>query len=227
VAIARDELMSIVDDLRSVDDLREYFGVGAPPGTAPPFTGGRFDQLAGGGDRTGFEHLITPDDLIAVELLSVHVPKHVALELLEGPLGEDVAAELRALDTDVDLGSAAAANLLADGGPADLAWRLLKAPDGMGWVTAGKLLARKRPRLIPVYDGVVRCALGRPPNAWLWLNDSFSEGQRELARRLVDIRQRTGVPDAVPPPRVLDVVLWMRHRRSHRSSRCRRLEFAP
>ena len=33
---------------------------------------------------------------------------------------------------------------------------------GIGFVTAGKLMARKRPRLIPVYDDVVKCALDEP-----------------------------------------------------------------
>jgi len=31
---------------------------------------------------------------------------------------------------------------------------------------AGKLLARKRPSLIPVYDEIVRCAFGWPENIW-------------------------------------------------------------
>ena len=32
---------------------------------------------------------------------------------------------------------------------AHLAWRVLKEADGVGWVTAGKVLVRKRPRLGP------------------------------------------------------------------------------
>ena len=63
--------------------------------------------------------------------------------------------------------------LVKNGRDADQAWRLLKAQDDVGWVTAGKLLARKRPRLIPVWDNVVRCALGRPANAWIWLDDQL------------------------------------------------------
>ena len=53
----------------------------------------------------------------------------------------------------------------------------------MGWVTAGKLLARKRPRLIPVYDRVVRCALGRPAKPWRWLNDAFALDAEALPGR--------------------------------------------
>lgn len=76
----------------------------------------------------------------------------------------------------VELGSREAAALLAPGEAADRAWHLLEDQDDMGWVTAGKLLARKRPRLVPVYDRVVRCAFGtRGLSFWLWLNDRFSD----------------------------------------------------
>ncbi|MEV5508792.1 DUF6308 family protein [Streptomyces orinoci] len=46
----------------------------------------------------------------------------------------------------------AEADVLAEGSPADQAWHLLCAQYGVDWVIAGKLLVRKRPRLLPVYD---------------------------------------------------------------------------
>jgi Family of unknown function (DUF6308) len=36
-----------------------------------------------------------------------------------------------------------AEELIKDGGPADSVWRLLESQDGVGWMTTGKLLARK------------------------------------------------------------------------------------
>lgn len=68
---------------------------------------------------------------------------------------------LSAIPRDIDMADAEA-DVLAEGSPADQAWHLLCAQHGVDWVIAGKLLARKRPRLLPVYDKVVRCALGRP-----------------------------------------------------------------
>jgi hypothetical protein len=156
--------------------------------------------------------------------------------------------------TDVDLGAPEAVPLLADDGPADRAWRLLEAPDDMGWVTAGKLLARKRPQLIPVYDRVVRCAFGAPKPMWQWLHELCADRDGELPQRLQAIRATSagtrarvsvGVAGAGDPPassaapaiprgrsgggspsaRVLDVIIWMRHRRSHQPSRCPRAEF--
>ncbi len=50
---------------------------------------------------------------------------------------------LSKIPADVGLGTGDAGSLVEDGREADQAWRLLKAQDDVGWVTAGKLLARK------------------------------------------------------------------------------------
>ncbi|MEU3241147.1 DUF6308 family protein, partial [Streptomyces anthocyanicus] len=71
---------------------------------------------------------------------------------------------------------------LAPGSPADAAWHLLQDQPGIGWVTAGKLLARKRPRLLPVYDQVVRCILRRPPSFWLDLQAALQADNCRTAR---------------------------------------------
>jgi Family of unknown function (DUF6308) len=57
----------------------------------PAFEGGRFEILDGGGDRPEVRDRFTASDLLAVELLSVHVPARVILDLLEGALGEKAA----------------------------------------------------------------------------------------------------------------------------------------
>jgi hypothetical protein len=113
-----------------------------------------------------------------------------------------------------------AAEHFAVGSPARQAWDLLNAPHGMGWVTAGKLLARKRPRLIPVYDQVVRCAYGRPDGVWNWLVGCFAADDGALSERLCAAREAAGVSAAVAPLRVLDVIIWMRHREDHRRGSC-------
>ena len=83
------------------------------------------------------------------------------------------------------------------------AWNRLEARRGLGWVSASKLLARKRPWLIPVSDRVVRCAPGAPRGPWLWLNDRLGEDAGELAMQLLGLRADAGVPESVPAPRVL------------------------
>lgn len=107
----------------------------------------------------------------------------------------------------------AAATVLSDGSPADQAWHLLRDQPDVGWVIAGKLLARKRPQLLPVYDKVVRCALGRPrPSFWLTLHAALRADNRALHRQLLALREAAGVAETVSVLRVCDVVVWMGHR---------------
>jgi hypothetical protein len=47
----------------------------------PGFTGRRFESLGGGGDHAVTRDLITAEDLVAVQMLSVHVPADVAIDL--------------------------------------------------------------------------------------------------------------------------------------------------
>jgi hypothetical protein len=144
-------LTRILADDQACRDLRLYFGVGLGRGKLPPFTGGRFEFLDGGGDRPDACNRFTASDILSIEMLSVQLPPLVALDLLEGALGEEAAVLLKQIPTSVPLWDDEAEGLIEDDGPADSVWRLLESQDGVGWVTAGKLLARKRPSLIPVY----------------------------------------------------------------------------
>ncbi|MGA5285456.1 DUF6308 family protein [Streptomyces griseoincarnatus] len=193
-----------------VGDLRRYFGIGMPPG-AVPFTGSRFEHLAGGGDRPEVADRITAEDLVAVQTLSVTVPAPVALDILEGRLGARLSGLLRAIPRDTDMADAEAA-VVADGSPADQAWHLLCEQYGVNWVIAGKVLARKRPRLLPVYDRIVRCAVGRPPSFWLALHAALREDDGAVHRQLLELRQAAGLPETVSALRVCDVAVWMNHR---------------
>jgi hypothetical protein len=195
---------------RVVGDLRRYFGIDLPPG-GMPFTGSRFEHLAGGGDRPEVADRITAEDLVAVQTLSVTVPALVALDLLEGRLGVQLSGLLHVIPKDIDMVDAEA-DVLVEGSPADQAWHLLCDQYGVNWVIAGKLLARKRPRLLPVYDRVVRCAVGRPPSFWLALHAALREDDAALHRQLLELRQVAGLPETVSALRVCDVAVWMNHR---------------
>ncbi|MFI1211132.1 DUF6308 family protein [Streptomyces sp. NPDC020802] len=211
-------LRALVTSDRAVSDLRLYFGTGGQAG-AVPFTGSRFECLAGGGDRPAVANAVTADDLIAVQTLSVRVPVRAALDLLEGDLGAEVGGLLSRVPLGLDMAEAEAADL-ADGSPAHTAWQLLCDQPGIGWVTAGKLLARKRPRLLPVYDQVVRCVLGRPASFWLDLHTALRLDDQALHHELTALRRSAGLPATVSALRVCDVVLWMRHRTDHQRRNC-------
>ncbi len=213
-------LTSILEDDQASRDLQRYFGVDLGPGELPPFTGGRFELLDGGGDRAGIRNRFTASDILSVEMLSVQVPPLVALDLLEGALGDEAAAFLGQIPVSVPLWDNDAAELIKDPGPADSLWRLLESQDGVGWVTAGKLLARKRPSLIPVYDDIVRCAFGRPKEIWKALHDALRQDDSSLRAVLEDLIKRAGIPAEITLLRTLDVALWMRHRPYHTGHRC-------
>ena len=217
------ELAKIITDDQACRDLQLYFGVGLGGRELPPYAGGRFELLDGGGDRADICNCFTASDIVALGLLSVELPARVALDLLEGALGEEAASLLEQIPTSVNLWDVGADGLIEKGSPADNLWRLLEKQDGAGWVTAGKLLARKRPSLIPVYDNVVRCAYGWPQNVWSALHLALRQEDGTFLATLNDLKERASLPCQVTPLRVLDVAIWMRHRPVHTGHRCRGL----
>jgi hypothetical protein len=213
------KLTRIVSDDQACRDLRLYFGIGLSDKELPLYTGRRFEALDGGGDRDDVCNRFTASDILALKLLSVDLPARIAIDLLEGALGEEAAGLLRQIPASASLWDAGAVNLIEAGMPADILWRLLEQQDGAGWVTAGKLLARKRPMLIPVYDNVVRCAYDGPQNIWTALRDALRQ-ESGFLEALNQLKLRSGVPSQVTPLRVLDVAVWMRHRPFHTGYRC-------
>ena len=93
-------------------------------------------------------------------MLSVTVPPHAAIRILETER-DDFSRFLKAVGTDRPLWEADEAELAA-GSPADELWQRLTGLHDVGPVIAGKLMASKRPNLIPVYDQDVYAALGWP-----------------------------------------------------------------
>lgn len=221
--LPRAELLALVDDEHAVGHVSAYFTDRVSTqgcAGAPAWTGARFEALAGGGNRPETADRISADDLIAVALLSVNIPRDAVLPLLEGDLGDQIAERLAEVPPEAAITDRGGAAHLAPGRPLWQAWELLTAQRGIKWVTAGKLLARKRPALVPVYDKVVRCVFGAPPHPWAWLAGCFADHDVDLARRLATVRARAGVAEDISVLRVLDVIVWMRHHGEHRTTGC-------
>lgn len=223
VALGSEQVLKILASQRSLADLRRYYCPDSASDSRA-YAGRRFEFLGASSPQHDDENRFTFADLLAVQCLSVTVPIEVALDLLEGDLGRQACILLSKIPADVKLGTANASSLVEDGREADQAWHLLEAQRDVGWVTAGKLLARKRPHLIPVWDRVVRCALGRPDQAWTWLDTLLRAEEAVIPRRLEDLRRQAELPAGVSLLRVLDVVIWMRHRDSHQPGRCSGLQ---
>jgi len=111
------QLLTLIQDDRAVQDLRRYFSLDGASGSLPAYTGGRFEALGGGGDRPETANTVTAVDVVAAQMLSVVVPGPVALDLLEGNLGVKLAHQLASIPTDVAI-TAAAASLIGPAGPA-------------------------------------------------------------------------------------------------------------
>jgi hypothetical protein len=173
------------------------------------FSGRRFERLAGGGDHAARRDHFDATDLVAITTLSVQVPAEAAIGILESE-AEHLSVLLREIPADRDLWDEPE-NTVAPGSASDRLWNALCALDGVGWVIAGKLCARKRPRLLPVYDAVVRDALGAAhPGFWRALHRRLQD--ERAVDRVRDVRREAGVGDDISLLRVLDVAIWMRSR---------------
>jgi hypothetical protein len=170
------------------------------------FTGRWFERFAGGGERPEARHRFTAEDLVAVTFLSVSVPPKAAWSLLEDCAG-DFNELLRRIPADQDLWEVSRGTIEGDSA-ADLLWHELDRLPGVGWVTAGKLLARKRPRLIPIYDDVVQGAFGLKKGTWWKSMHDVLTGNPEVIDAAQRLRTDAGIED-ISILRVIDVSVWM------------------
>jgi len=200
------EALQSPDNQLALSYLRRYYKERPDTPLGADFTGARFDIWDSSHTRAADANRFTADDLVAVSFLSVTVPPKAAWELLAGR-PEDFNKLLGQVP-DIDL---------ADVDPAEIsqiwpAWRLwdeLRTLREVDWVIASKLLARKRPRLIPIYDRVVKTVTGGDRNYWVPLCQALQEEGKTLYHRLFRLRSEAELPHEVSPLRVFDVIAWM------------------
>jgi hypothetical protein len=179
-------------------NLERYFlGVGGLP-----FGGRHFERFSAMGSAEPNRFAAT--DVLAVEALSVQVPPNSAAKLIDTE-AEEFSTLLREIPADQDIWEVSASDL-GEGSPALTLYRRLKVLDGVGPVTATKLMASKRPRLMPVIDSVVSAVL-QPPGGWFWVpmrNQLADAGRRQKIAEVVSC-----APDNVTLLRRIDVAVWM------------------
>lgn len=94
---------------------------------------------------------------------------------------------------------------LADDAPLSQAYGVLTSVPGVGYVTASKLLACKRPHLVPIRDTVVETILGAGREWWApWRRVMLDDELRDLVERLTPAQ----VPSHTSILRRVDVILW-------------------
>ncbi|MEU8929883.1 DUF6308 family protein [Streptomyces sp. NPDC048409] len=189
--------------------LRRYWGV--LPNGGPAYSGARFERLTGGGDQAGVANYFTPADFIAVATLSVDVPVRAVLHVLE-PMGSNPYSRLLSqIPVDLELVAAEEQHIAKDS-PAWNLWQILRDVDGIGSVGAGKLLARKRPRLLPVYDSLIKKVFERPStdlSFWSDVRHALRADDRMLVAHLEEARSVAGIGEEISVLRVLDTAAWL------------------
>lgn len=173
--------------------LRTYYG--------QPYTGAYFDTWAPAGNDP---HRFTADDVVAVSFLSVVVPPLAARQLLDTK-ASDFAALLKAVGPDPDL--ADQPEPITEEQAASRLYRAVRKLPGVGRTIGTKLVARKLPRFVPIYDSVVAQVNGIGQTHWEPLRQALrTDG---LQDRLLELHERAGLGPHVSALRVLDVVSWM------------------
>lgn len=188
------------DDSAALKLLSRYFN--SPLGSKEFHTGSQFDRWDSTGRREADVNRFTADDIVAVAFLSVQVHPLAAMHLLGDGAG-NFAERLIEVGEDRDL--VKDDSVLSDDW---VGWKLmseLQALPNIGPVTASKLFARKRPKLRPIYDGVVVAVTGSRA-LWKPLYEALqTDGLHE---RLLRLRNEAGLDEHISALRIFDVIAW-------------------
>lgn len=182
------------------------------------FAGALFDGL----DPSGLLSDNPPDrfaadDIVAASLLDVRFGPVAIRTLLTDT---DVNAALAAVPQQVALWEASDDDLTA----ATRLWDAVRAVPGVGRTRASKLLARKRPDLVPIVDSVIARALALHDETWQPLAETL---RSEHLRRDIENLCPATVSSGLSLLRLLDVVVWTTHSRSASAVRLQQAAGAP
>lgn len=169
----------------------------------PFFRDAIFDNCAPNPEE---DNHFTPADLLSLPMLSIELGQYRTVPEVLYYRNDRYSALFKDIGPDRDL--ADESDPLPEDWPAHQLEKALCEIQGVGKVTATKLIARKRPRLFPIFDRVVKSRLA--PNTVFFdtVHAEISSNQ-QLRDRLDSVRCETGLPDTISRLRILDVVSWM------------------
>lgn len=211
--------MTIHDALHQIDPEKgkqlaaQYFEESSSfPGTGT-FTGSHFESFAGAPNPV---NEVTEADLLAVQTLAVTVSSRAALGILE-TYAQRISELLSNIDPTLKLEEVRDEGdfeaVLGKNSSAQALWDLLRRnnPEAKRWnlgaTTASKIMARKRPHLIPIDDSVVTRVIGRgTASSWrMWRDELLADNY--LIERADEIKEHVERTD-LSTLRALDIVLW-------------------
>ncbi len=201
------EILQEESYFEAVHLVQRYFGLTEQ---SVRHVGASFETIGRRWDGPAKINEVTPSDLIALATLSVVVDGVGAIALLESELSSTIAALLAEIPPELSLVDDDAPAMLDDSGPAAELWRVVREVDGFGQTRTSKLLGRKRPRLIPIYDSVVAAELGLKGSLHHWdvMRDLVTQDGGALWQRAERIRSDVGLDDTITPLRIIDIILW-------------------
>ena len=169
------------------------------------YSGAWFETIGGRGDVPEVATRFTTADIVAVSTLGVRIPGWAAIEILDRR-ANDLNRLLSKIAVDVELHEASEHDL-------EPIYEIHGALDDIadiGHVSRSKLLARKRPHLVPIRDQhVLEALIGQPYGDFTEpLRDALRD-DTTLPNRLDALRREVGHAE-LSLIRTLDIVVWMR-----------------
>lgn len=197
--------------------LNKYFGP-----SVKRYSGSQFEDLITDSDPFS----LSAQDLIAVTTLSVSIPARAAIWILSEDGCNRISSILKEIPMGRDIWDPDVQDVFLNDGPVMELWRTLgnanwpvsKAGGGLGGFTKrSKILASKRPRLIPILDRVVRGSLPETKNTWISIqrvlrNDFYRT-------RLEKALENQNVSENVSLLRRIDAVIWINNEKKFRRGR--------
>lgn len=202
-------ILEVIDEIwkdTPLDLVRAYYCEQAP------FNGAYFELL---GSDDFHPNVFAAADLYAVSTLSVSVPIEAGISILQrdskifndllGEIPNKQLGHLSRQEFDKSMGPGSPAlnlwNRLCRNGREECKWEV-------GPTTASKIMARKRPGLIPIEDSVLDQVLQRgKQNSWEMWWRALHDGGEKLEDRAEQIRVAVNRPD-LSNLRAFDVLLW-------------------
>ena len=168
------------------------------------FTGSAFEKLI----DVESPNEITSKDLVAVSMLGVDIPATAARWIL-GEGKHELSSQLSKIDPHLTLTDSDSD--LSIGSPAWTLFSKLDARSGLGRTITSKILAAKRPDLIPIYDQHVAKFLGFSKEDYWdpWREFMQSHEGIKCGNRVSELAVNLGIHN-ISHLRLLDVVIWMK-----------------
>jgi len=190
--------------IKDADHARGLLGAYLTPWL---FTGSLWDPAIERRLDSAARDLIDVEDLYSPTLLSAPIRRSAGQAIIKR--ADEISGHLSGIDPEITLWHPNSEKVNAALDCAERLTEKLVSVGDVGWTKASKLVAAKRPRLIPIWDKQVSRALGADKMSWqqywrAWRRALTSEVVDELHELAINL----GHPN-LSPLRTIDIILWM------------------